>query len=315
MKRNKLIYTICIAAAVSAVLGAVLSTSEMFAFTAAFPFQQIGALISFLNQGGAIRDGLALMLYAGTSLLPVWAMIVIRQKRPLESEDALLAVMSLCLFFVLYRMANLQVGGDIQKITAAALGGVVWAVLVGYLALRALRLFFRSDNEGLWKYLKSLVAILAFVFVILAFGGGVSECIAEIKSFNAKNTMPGLNLTPSHLFIILGSAVNTLPWVVNCVTAILGVELLGKMAVDMNSEESVGAADKLTKWCKRGLGGVVASNVGYNVLQLLYMKDLLDVNIGVNIPLFSICFVLAVLLFARMMEENRQLKEDSELII
>jgi len=315
MKRDKLFYAVCIAAAVSTVLGAALSASEIFAFTAAFPFQQIGALISLINQGDSLSDGLALMLYVGVSLLPVWAMFAIKQKRSLEGEDTLLGVMSLCLFFVLYRMANLQASGDIQKIAAAVLGGVVWAVLAGYLALRALRLFFKSDTEGLWKYLKSLVIVLAFVFVIQAFGGGVSGCIAEIKSFNAKNTMPGLNLTPSHAFIIFGSIVSALPWVVDCITAILGVGLLGKMAVDRHSEESVAAGEKLAKWCKRGLGWIVVSNLGYNVLQLLYMKDLLNVSIGVNIPLFSICFVLAVLLFARMMEENRQLKEDSELII
>lgn len=315
MERNKLFYAVCAAALLSAILGATLSASEAFAFSVAFPFQQIAALIALLSRGGAVLNGLGMALYVGVSLLPVWFIFRIMHKRSLEKEDSLLAVMSLCLFLLLYRMVNLQSTGEIRKITAAVLGGVVWAVLAGYFTLRALRLFFKSDTQGLWKYLEKLVVILAFVVAVQSFGGGVSGCIAEIRSFNAKNTMPGLNLAPSHLFIIIGSIVNALPLIVDCITALLGAELLGKMAVDAHSQESVTAAEKLAGWCKKGLGGIVVSNVCFNAAQLLFMKELLDVHTAVNIPLFSICFILAVLLFARMMEENRQLKEDSELII
>ena len=45
------------------------------------------------------------------------------------------------------------------------------------------------------------------------------------------------------------------------------------------------------------------------------MPGLTDLNVTVDIPVVSIVFVAVILLFARLLVENRQLREDNSLFI
>ena len=66
------------------------------------------------------------------------------------------------------------------------------------------------------------------------------------------------------------------------------------------------------------MGSVMATIVAdilFNLLQLFFQKQLYQINYVVQVPVFSIVFVLAVLLFARYIKEMQELKEENDLFI
>ena len=67
--------------------------------------------------------------------------------------------------------------------------------------------------------------------------------------------------------------------------------------------------------CRKALVAVVLTNVGFNLLQMLFADSLLIIDGFLYLPLFSVAFVLAALLLARFLAENRQLKQDNDLFI
>ena len=58
-----------------------------------------------------------------------------------------------------------------------------------------------------------------------------------------------------------------------------------------------------------------ASDVGYNLLQILFCSGLSQIDLEIHVPVISIIFVLVVLLFARYLQEDQKLKREHDLII
>lgn len=81
------------------------------------------------------------------------------------------------------------------------------------------------------------------------------------------------------------------------------------------SDSSVTAVKKLASLCKKSLVIAVLSSTGFNILQLIFHRMLLQINMIVSIPVFSIAFVLAVLLTVNYVQENQKLKQDNDLFI
>jgi hypothetical protein len=84
---------------------------------------------------------------------------------------------------------------------------------------------------------------------------------------------------------------------------------------DRHSEQTEQLSIKLSHWCGKTLAVIVSAEVLLNLLQLVFAGSLRSLNSSVNIPVSSILFVLAVLLFSRLISENRRLKADNDLII
>ena len=89
-----------------ALLGWNSSEGESLASLAAFPFAQIGLGLRWLSLSGAVGNGLAIGLYVLLSLIPLIALGVIWRRGKLRQADALRAVLSALLFWVLYLMVN-----------------------------------------------------------------------------------------------------------------------------------------------------------------------------------------------------------------
>jgi hypothetical protein len=117
------------------------------------------------------------------------------------------------------------------------------------------------------------------------------------------------------LFVGLKFLVDALPWALDTVTAFAAMALLSAMRADRYSEQTVLAAEKLSRWCAAALAAVLLSDIGFNVLQLVFAGALRTIDSSLSIPVISVAFVLAVLLFARVVAENRRLKGDNDLFI
>lgn len=321
--RQKLYFFILAAEMVVCVVLVVLQASMTGIFSAvmAFPFEQIGMGLRALSLSGAAGNIAAIALYVLICLAPCGALLV-RRKRVLYLEDGLVVLLSVTLLAVLYMMINPGLAGSLLSsgnvglpIAKAFFGCTVYSILFAYIILRALRLFFSNGIEKLQKYMTVVLGLLNVLFVYLVFGAGMSGLLDSFAALKAGNTGNEHLLGASYVFLILRYVVDVLPYALDIIVVFTGLNLLREMAANRYSEGSVAAAEKLSKLCGIALTVTVLSNMTLNLLQLVFAKMLLIVNSYVQLPLFSIAFLLAALLLARLVAENKALKDDNNSII
>lgn len=294
---------------------------QVFSTLIAFPFEQIGILLRMLSLSGAPGNAISIVLYLAICLIPAFVLFFIRKKRGLYSEDTLLAILSAVLFVVIYLMINpgllsTRIGGfDALSIGKALLGGIAYSILIGYILLRILRQIYAADTYRLQKYLVVLLYIINILLVYVVFGGQFGILLDSFDTLRAGNTGNEQNLGMSYIFLVLKYLVNVLPYVLVILVIFHGQDLLSELSIDRYSETTVAAAEKLSGKCGLALIITVISNIGFNLLQLVFFKKLLVVKGSVQIPLLSITFVLAAFLLAQYIRENKQLKDDNDMFI
>ncbi|MEG2037889.1 MAG: hypothetical protein RRZ93_07855, partial [Ruthenibacterium sp.] len=142
------------------------------------------------------------------------------------------------------------------------------------------------------KYLLLLLALLNALFVYRVFGAGASGLLDAIGTLRAGNTDAAVQLGASYVFLGLRALVDALPYVLDIFVVFAGMRLLRELAENRYGEGAVLAAERLAKLCAWTLGATVLSHAAFNLLQLLFAKALRVVNSSVQLPLFSIAFVL-----------------------
>ena len=315
MKR-KLLYGCLAFEAVLCVLMAVCRSwvPELFSEGIAFPLEQIGYGLRQLSLSGSAGNAVAIGLYVVLSLVPLVFLI----GRKLHWEDSLLASMSALLFLSLYCMINpgllSQWAGNPLGVVfeKAILGAFFYALVVGYVVLRLLRSFFAAEQEKLTLYLHVLLGGLSVLLVYAAFGSGFAGLLDSIAVLQAGNVGNEHLLGGTYVFLSLQYAADVLPYLLDLVIVYAVGVLLDS---ERYSENAILAAEKLARLCRLSLIIMVVSNLAYHGLQLLFVKSLMQTNSVVQLPLFSLLFVLAVLLVTKLLGDNKQLKEDNDLFI
>ncbi|MEN6594364.1 MAG: hypothetical protein ABFC31_05355 [Clostridiaceae bacterium] len=294
------------------------SVSDAFLAMVAFPFEQIGIWLRVLSLSGAAGNACAFLLYAAFCLLPVGSIFFIRRKRVLLPEDGVLPVLSITLFAAIYFMINPGIIAEwFQGIPAgkAVLGGTIYSILIAYFILRILRLFRTSEIGRLQRYLVVLSGLLNVVFIYLIFGAGVKSLLDDIAALQAGNVGNEYLLGASYVFAALQYLVDVLPYGFDLLIVFAGIKLLGNLASDRYSDATVLAASRLSRLCGTALSVTVLAIASLNLLQMIFAKLLFNIHAALQVPLFSIAFVLAALLFSRLVAENKLLKEDNDSII
>jgi hypothetical protein len=321
--KQKILMVFLGAEALACVLFGILQTSFTGAFSAvmAFPFEQLGMGLRSLSLSSGLGNTAAIIVYFAASLLPIAALLILRKKRKLCAEDGLLGLLSAVLFGILYIMINpglISTGtGGIaaQSVGKAILGGMVYSVLCGYFVLRVLRLFSNGGTEKLVRYMSVMLRLLNVLFVYLIFGACFNGLLNSIAALQAGNVGNEHLLGASYVFLILQFVVDALPYAFNVLVVFAALRLLDEMRLDRYSIETVAAAGQISRLCAAALMAMVLANIGFNLLQLLFAKSLVVINSSVQIPIFSITFVLAALLLTRLVTENKQLKDDNDMFI
>jgi len=294
---------------------------QFFSTVIAFPFEQIGILLRILSLSGSTGNLIAIVIYTSLCLIPVLVLFLLRKKRKLYPEDALLAVLSAVLFAVIYIMINPGLLGKFFGIPVdhsagkALLGATAYSVITGYILIRILRLFFSADTISLQKYLMILLYIVNIIIVFIVFAAQFSNLMDSIEQLRAGNKGNEHLLGMSYVFLVFRYIVDAMPNILIIPVVSSGQNLLSELSLDRYSEQAVSCAEKLSHICGLALVTTVLSNITYNLLQLLFINKLMVANSIVRIPVFSIVFLLAALLLAQYIKENKQLKEDNDMII
>ena len=297
------------------------SAAGIFSAAVAFPLSQIGAGLRALSLSGGWGNALAITLYVLVCLLPAGILLILGRRRKLQMEDWLLAVLSAVLFFAVYLMVNPGLMTSVLGAAAgpsvgkAILGGMAYSLLIGYLILRALRLFSAGSTGALARYMTVMLGIVSAVFVYLAFGARFAELLSSIASLQAGNTGNGHLLGTTYVFLGLQYVVNALPYLLDILVVFAATRLLSQLRNERYAAATVAAAERMSRLCTVALIAMVLANMLFNLLQLLFAGSLMVVNHTVQIPVLSVLFVLAALLLTRFITESKQLKDENDQFI
>lgn len=315
MKRNTHLILLVVAAVCSSLLAASSANGDFLLTLLSFPFAQIGAGLAKLSLSGTVGNVCAWVIYLALGLSPLLVLL----RKPVTTSSRVVAVGgSAVLLYVLYHMINpyahpmltaTAVGTAMYK---AQFGALVYVLLVCLLVLWWLKRLHCLDAAGLYRSLIRLLQVFSVLLVVGAFGGCTSEILSNLTELAQKNT-DSANLMPTKVILVLGSLVSALPLLLNTVTAMLAIDLLRGLSAD--SAQIVPLAHRLGKWCAAALGVTMIALAVFHVVQILLLAQLRSISSTVDLPIVSMVFVLVCLVLARLIEENRRLKDEQDLFI
>ena len=331
--KNKRLKTMLLAeGAVCALLAFVLRLIAGAAFSVSgLPGSAVGQGLTTLASAGRFGFALALTLYAFLVLLPLYALVRIREKRALRGEDALLVLIAFAAACALFPRGWVTYWSTSAETLFPRLAWqwLLFALLAGWVVLRLLRRFSDGGTQELLKLFRVLLGLAAAYFVFAVFFVEFAGLLTAIDTLKAGNTaftadtlLPAAaditgskSLAFSYVVLALRFAAEVLPTLLAAATAYFAIGLLDTMEDGAFTQESAAYAPKLAAWCVKVLKLSVLFALAVNVLQAVCAPLILSTSISIPLPVLELCFVLAALLGARLIASNVALAADNDLFI
>lgn len=278
-----------------------------------FPIKAIAEGLKALSALGKIGNGLAVALWIGISLFPAVIALSYKQKKGTLFERLALLALSLMLAFAIYGTANSGLflpelagsNSNLVKFIKANFAFAVLSFVVLVAVLRLIRLFSSADKKALFGFMRllllsvclSLTPIIGYLLI-----SGFMEAFIQNK---------GMADIFVQLFnsLLKGAALMLILWVL-----IRGLELI-ELADTKNQEGIAASAKHLSRSCCISLGFTALASALGNAVRLVLMPWLSNIYTNVEIPAVGIIALLIVLLFSRLLLENKRLREDNDLFI
>ena len=280
------------------------------------PFELLGNGLRSLSLSGSTGNIAAIMIYCLISLVPALVYVVLKNKKRLVKVDVFLLVLSGVLFYMIYYLINPTLFMA-NGLGAIPLIGMFYSMLVGYLVLRGISAWSKSDATGLQKGIRLLIYLL----MVSLIGAILIECVVNlpeaIQALKDKNTaVTGTNgLTVTIVFLFLESIVKIVPCIWEIVILVIILDLLKALSENRYSEKAVNGFEKLGNACKNMLIVTMVLNMGFALLQVVFRNMLYEMNMDLTVPLASIVLVLAVMLISKYMRETQKMKEELDMFI
>lgn len=294
-----------------AIVSAVLGTGSSLDLIV-LPFSLTAALLRTLSLSGTLGNIAAILLFVLLGLLP----LLFKIKRKWRKEDLMLLLCSMTIWYALYYMINPALrpgtlGGDVGEFILA---GTVYSVLILWAVIKLMDHCKKADTAAIYRALEIFLLICAAeraCAVVTRFFGS----FASIETVKAANTMPGLDLAPTYLFLFLGFAVAAIEYILNASAFYLGAKLVSQLRLDPYSSASAAASAKATALCRRALIIITATNLALNLSQVLFASHIHSLAAQFHFPVQSIAVVFALLVLSSLLAQGKELKEDNDLFI
>ncbi len=278
-----------------------------------FPFEQISSLLSFLSSGGRFLSALATLLLFLMSFLFFVPLLKNYRKKSELTENIILALTGALFGFVMWSFATdkfalfTTIGQELTlPVIKSVFGGSVWSGVVCFVFIKVLRLFKNSEKERLLYYTKYTSFSLSAVFVFLLFNLEFSSLLTGVQ--NAGSGADILNSLIS--FITVGAS-----YALDILLMFYFYDLADAILSKKQATEINRIASSLSAFCVRAVIGVLSLSFLRNALQIILYSELSDVKIVVSVPFVTVGFSLLVLVFSILVRENKELKDESELIV
>ena len=290
--------------------------SRIFSYIITFPFEQLGWGLRKLSLHSTACNISAILFYILICLTPCLLFLYLKKRKKLLKSDFLLPVLSIMLFAVIYYMINPGLlKSSVPGTGKILLGSTFYSVFFGYVILRILEECSLADTERLKLWLRTLLGAVIFLFFYAILTEGFENLSLSFQNLKEAAGNEDINLTTSYVFLILQCITNIIPYVLAVFILFTSIRSLNELLLDRYSDASAAAMEKLASLCTKSLIIAVVSGMIFNILQLLFHQSLRQINMVVSIPIYSIAFVLAVLLTTKYIRENQKLKRDNDLFI
>ncbi|MBP5492695.1 MAG: hypothetical protein J6Y08_07610 [Clostridiales bacterium] len=312
--KNKIIAFIFVLVVEAVVLGVICACTSLFdsiSFdVATVPFAQIASGIKLLSHKGAIGSGAAMAILACISFLPiVYAFTNMGGKKSIPEMISLvfLGVMLGAGFYLMINPVKYlpEVFRNNPYIMHQAVSILLWSVILLCLACTATRLLSSKDTRGLVRGFSALMVFLGILAVALgafSLGALVKESSSESTS-GIESFVMGFKLLKT-----------VVPYILETIIAVL----LFRLSLIFMSKEQSGLKESASYVRRIScilLEVTLLLTVGYNLLQIVCMKNMSNIRIVTEIPVLSCAFVVVSVLVCNLLTENKKLKDDNDLFV
>ena len=299
-----------------------------------FPFAQIGSMLRQLSLSGMSGNVYAIIIFILIGIIPLIFLSINLFKKRFEIEDSMLVAISVLIFVTIYYMINPTSLGNLFILDGMAqygemmLGITVYSILVGYFVFRFIRIISSSETSVLLKYAKIFFFIISIVLVYTIFGSQVNNLVSDINSVTSGNTSSGImpsilnentlnnnSVLFTNIFLVLFYIINQIPVLLDILIVFITINLIDELMIDRYSDGVIIAANKLASMCKISIMVSMLTCMFVNIIQLIFSRYLLKLNVTTFIPLISIALVLIVLLLAKYFAQSNKLKHDIDLFV
>lgn len=279
----------------------------------AMPFTAAAHGLRAMSLSGNAGNAAAIILYILISLLPMLLTI----KRKWRTEDWLLPVTSATILYALYYCINPGFRPEVLAGDSGTLiyAGAVYSVFLAWWIVKLLRYCDDMGVKHIYRALRILLLICGAGCIWIGFGVGLSGFLGDIAAVKQVNTMPGLDLMPTHIFQFLAFAVTAVEYGAAACAMGFGIGLLKHLEKDPYSESCHLLAEKTARWCKGSILAIVVSWTALNLAQVAAAPWLHSFDIRLRLPVLGIAIVFAMLVLTRLLCQGRKLKEDNDLFI
>lgn len=285
-----------------------------------FPFGQIGEALRTMSLASSAGNIAAMVIYLLISVMPLLYLVdrVARQKKEPDAIDILLIMMSVMLFIMMYFMVNPgYINSNLYGAMpgkGAALAMTFWSMVIGYVVLKCIKASIGTDEKKLARYLKLILITVAAVIGINIILGIFTEVIPAAKGIREINEQLNNDYNTS-LFLWIKYFADKVPSVLNIVVIIHAVKMVDQLRLDRYSQETISAAENLSRICRISVTVMILISIAVNLFQFLVWTKVYKTSYVVDIPLFSIAMCIAVLLLSKFFASDKALKEDNDMII
>jgi len=231
--------------------------------------------------------------------------------------DALLPLASLLIFMALYLAVNPSLAGrwlgEAGALMGTALpGGAVYSTLLTWCVLR---LADRMETAEIYRLARVLLCALGLMFVFAAFGSALSALLQEIAAMHVGNTAAGQPVGFTSVVLVAGYLVEALIWLLDLWVLFAALSLLEAVKEDRAGEAVVLGAGELYRRGRISLSLGLSAALSFDLAQLFLSRNLLRLHTTVRLPVFSVAFLLVMLIVSRLLRENKELRDDNDLFI
>lgn len=288
---------------------------SLLMFAVSFPFLPIGKLLTELSEIGTVGNGFSfavLALISSVPLIPVLKTYKSREKRIRNFILILMCPLTAIVLTVFSSTAFLAeilpvVSDDLINNVKAVFGAAVWSGTVSVLLIELVGKIKKSNGIDILKLTKT-VSLIMSVFLV----GVIS--VFEVGEFFSKIDM-GIGLAEGYISV-LQLIKNSLHYILDIAVISSGLSLVDSIIENKSSDEIGYFAHRLSKRCVTSLAVIITASFIYNFIQIMLSPVVFsEIFVKIDIPVFSICFVLMILLISKLVTENKKLKEDNDLFI
>lgn len=258
-----------------------------------FPFGHIAQGLSHLSQKGGLGNGLAMVLYVGFCLWPLYYFLF---KRRDYGFIGLGLLVSGAMFYFIYRLMNPSNGQGFGLETMAyQVSSILWSLTILYGVL----IIVGQVREEAYSNRYFSLVLLALALVVFYLIGAYLRILFTFTNYG--QVLVGLS--------------SIIPLALSLPTLYISYRVHGEVSRDLFSGQALAWVKKLASWSSLSLVLMASSQVLFNILNFYWWDRLGETHGHISFPFTSIIITCLAFILSKKLQLVGQVKDENDLFI